>query len=58
MVPHLHWHVIARFAWDSHFPAPVWAAAARERDAGREASVIAQRPQAEARMRAALEALA
>jgi|GEM_PF-486656 Diadenosine tetraphosphate (Ap4A) hydrolase and other HIT family hydrolases len=21
-VPHLHWHVIARFAWDSHFPAP------------------------------------
>ncbi|MFM9878944.1 MAG: HIT family protein [Burkholderiaceae bacterium] len=24
VVPHLHWHVIARFAWDSHFPAPVW----------------------------------
>lgn len=24
-VPHLHWHVIARFVWDSHFPAPVWA---------------------------------
>ena len=30
VVPHLHWHVIARFDWDSHFPAPVWAAAARE----------------------------
>ena len=29
MVPHLHWHVIARFAADSHFPAPVWAAAVR-----------------------------
>ena len=29
VVPHLHWHVIARFDWDSHFPAPVWAAAAR-----------------------------
>jgi diadenosine tetraphosphate (Ap4A) HIT family hydrolase len=29
MVPHLHWHVIARFKWDSHFPAPVWASAAR-----------------------------
>lgn len=28
-VPHLHWHVIARFDWDSHFPAPVWAAAQR-----------------------------
>lgn len=30
MVPHLHWHVIARFDWDSHFPAPVWAQAVRE----------------------------
>lgn len=24
LVPHLHWHVIARFDWDSHFPQPVW----------------------------------
>lgn len=24
MVPHLHWHVIARFDWDSHFPQPIW----------------------------------
>ncbi|OGA95073.1 MAG: HIT domain-containing protein [Burkholderiales bacterium RIFCSPHIGHO2_12_FULL_61_11] len=24
VVPHLHWHVMARFTWDSHFPAPVW----------------------------------
>ena len=24
-VPHLHWHVIARFEWDSHFPASIWA---------------------------------
>jgi diadenosine tetraphosphate (Ap4A) HIT family hydrolase len=30
VVPHLHWHVIARFDWDSHFPAPVWAAPQRE----------------------------
>ena len=29
VVSHLHWHVIARFEWDSHFPAPVWAAPAR-----------------------------
>jgi diadenosine tetraphosphate (Ap4A) HIT family hydrolase len=30
LVPHLHWHIIARFEWDSHFPSPVWAAAQRE----------------------------
>lgn len=32
VVPHLHWHVIARFEWDSHFPAPVWATAQRPVD--------------------------
>lgn len=31
-VPHLHWHVIARFDWDSHFPQPVWAARVRQVD--------------------------
>ncbi len=30
MVPHLHWHVIARFDWDSHFPQPVWGSRQRE----------------------------
>jgi diadenosine tetraphosphate (Ap4A) HIT family hydrolase len=46
MVPHLHWHVVARFDWDTHFPHPVWASRQRE-------------PQAErlAAMRAALEPL-
>ena len=29
MVAHLHWHVIARFDWDSHFPNPVWGEAQR-----------------------------
>ncbi len=42
MVPHLHWHVIARFDWDSHFPAPVWAASQRQTDAAREAHVASQ----------------
>jgi diadenosine tetraphosphate (Ap4A) HIT family hydrolase len=23
-VPHLHWHVIPRFADDAHFPQPIW----------------------------------
>ncbi len=39
MVPHLHWHVIARFDWDSHFPAPVWAAPQRQSDAEKEADI-------------------
>lgn len=30
MTPHLHWHVIARFAWDSHFPQPIWGQRQRE----------------------------
>ena len=29
VVPHLHWHVIARFEWDARWPAPVWAPAQR-----------------------------
>ena len=32
LVPHLHWHVIARFDWDSHFPQPVWGMAQRAVD--------------------------
>jgi diadenosine tetraphosphate (Ap4A) HIT family hydrolase len=28
-VPHLHWHVIPRFADDSHFPDSIWAARKR-----------------------------
>lgn len=32
VVAHLHWHVIARFAWDSHFPQAIWGAAQRAVD--------------------------
>ncbi len=39
MVPHLHWHVIARFEWDSHFPAPVWSAPQRPVEEGKVAAI-------------------
>lgn len=57
-VPHLHWHVIARFSTDSHFPAPVWAAAQRPRDLTAEAAVVQRLPAAEAQMCRQLDALA
>jgi diadenosine tetraphosphate (Ap4A) HIT family hydrolase len=40
VVPHLHWHVIPRYADDAHFPAPVWAQAARATD---DAVLVARR---------------
>lgn len=53
LVPHVHWHVIPRFADDRHFPGPVWAPARREapdlaarrRKAADLAGAIAQRLQ-------------
>ena len=42
MVAHLHWHVIARWRWDSHFPASVWAAPQRPRDLAQEAALQAR----------------
>lgn len=51
MVPHLHWHVIARFDWDSHFPSPVWAPAQRLSPAAQEASVQARLPALESALR-------
>lgn len=34
MTPHLHWHVIPRYAEDKHFPNPIWGAAKREGHGG------------------------
>jgi diadenosine tetraphosphate (Ap4A) HIT family hydrolase len=53
-VPHLHWHVIARFDWDSHFPGAVWAVAQRPPDATRLAEVAARLPALEEELRVLL----
>lgn len=58
MVPHLHWHVIARFDWDSHFPAPVWAPARRQAPAAQVARIAALGPLLEADMIGQLSTLA
>lgn len=44
-VPHLHWHVVARFADDPHYPAPPFGEPARPapRRSGPDASVLAGR---------------
>ena len=57
MVPHLHWHVIARFGWDSHFPSPVWAPAQRPSPAAQEDAVRALLPALEAALQPRLAAL-
>lgn len=56
MVAHLHWHVIARWRWDSHFPGSVWAAVQRPRDPAREAEVQAQLDATDRVIAAALDA--
>ena len=58
VVPHLHWHVIARFDWDSHFPAPVWTAPAREVAPAPAARLRTGLPELDARVARAVAALA
>ncbi|MBT9494080.1 MAG: HIT family protein [Paucibacter sp.] len=58
VVPHLHWHVIARFDWDSHFPNPIWGAALRETSEPAELRLAVPLAELDARVAAALHKLA
>ena len=42
MVPHLHWHVVARFNWDSYFPSSIWSSPQRPADDGQVAAVASR----------------
>lgn len=45
LTPHLHWHVIPRFADDAHFPQPIWGTRQRTPEAGDLAARRARLPQ-------------
>jgi diadenosine tetraphosphate (Ap4A) HIT family hydrolase len=45
MTPHLHWHVIPRWADDAHFPQPVWGSKQRASDNAQLAARRALLPQ-------------
>lgn len=55
VTPHLHWHVVARFDWDSHWPQPIWAAAGRAAPADAASRLAVPLDALDAAVRAALE---
>lgn len=54
VVPHVHWHVIARFADDKHFPQPIWGTAQRPVEAGHWADMQEELPLLDIAIRAVL----
>ncbi|GIL05814.1 HIT family protein [Betaproteobacteria bacterium PRO7] len=52
VVPHLHWHVIPRFADDTHFPQAIWGARQRDPDSTKLAARRAQLPKLAEEIRA------
>lgn len=54
MTPHVHWHVVARFDWDSHFPQPIWGPAQRTAPGEQLAAVAAALPLIDRRLAEAL----
>jgi diadenosine tetraphosphate (Ap4A) HIT family hydrolase len=58
LVPHLHWHVIARFEGDSHFPQPIWGLRQRDGDAALLQRLSDALPAIDARLAADLASVA
>ena len=54
VVPHLHWHVIARWADDPHFPQPIWGARQREAVAARSVQLEVDLPRVDRAIQAEL----
>lgn len=54
MVAHLHWHVIARYRWDAHWPQPVWGMRQREVSPAAETRLPMSLSELDARVVAAL----
>lgn len=48
VVPHLHWHVIARWRWDAYWPQSAWSAAQRPASEAMLASLSARLPEVDA----------
>lgn len=54
LVPHLHWHVIARWEWDAHWPQAVWAQPQRAADEAALRALRERLPEVDACLREAL----
>ncbi|CAZ89641.1 putative Histidine triad (HIT) hydrolase [Thiomonas arsenitoxydans] len=48
VVPHLHWHVIARWRWDAYWPQSAWSAAQRPANEAMLVSLSARLPEVDA----------
>jgi diadenosine tetraphosphate (Ap4A) HIT family hydrolase len=57
MVPHVHVHVIPRFAGDAHFPQPVWGSRGRDEEPSQLAARRARLPALRAALVEALDLL-
>lgn len=55
VVPHLHWHVVARWSWDAYWPQSPWSVAQRPAAAARLDALREQLPAVDAAMRAAFD---